>query len=330
MKAIRFDTYGSPHQVCRCVDIDPPGPPGEGEVVVAMEACPINPADLLMIEDRYPGPESLPAFLGVEGVGSIVAVGDAVSDLAAGDRVMSMARTNWAEQVCLKAEQAIKVPEGIDVLQLSMLKVNPSTALLMLREYVRLKPGDWIVQNAANSAVGHHVVRLAQRLGCHSINVVRRPEVIDRLVAAGADMVLLDGDDLGERVRAQTEGAPVKLAIDAVGGTATTRLADCLDIGGTVVNYGFLSGEACQMTPLQLVTRGISLTGFWLVKFLSQMSRSDITEFYSELAGYCAEGTLDVAVAATFGLDEIEVALRAAEGSDRDGKILLLPNGPVI
>lgn len=329
MKAIEFAEYGLPHEVCRCVEADPPGMPAADEVVVEIDACPINPADLLMIQDLYPGPDSLPARLGIEGVGRVVALGESVEDLAFGDRVMSLGRNNWAQRITLKAQAAIKLPSEVDPLQLAMLKANPASALIMLRDYVTLEPGDWVIQNAANSAVGHHLVRLAKRFGWRTVNVVRRPDVVERLVASGADITLIDGDDLPERVRAQTDGAPIKLAIDAIGGPATERLADCLTEDATLVSYGFLSGEPCHVTPTQLITRGLTVKGFWLVKHLSTMARADIAGMYQELAGLFGDGTLSVAVASTHSLDDIETALKAAEGSDRDGKVLLLPNGPV-
>ena len=259
----------------------------------------------------------------------MLAVGQGVEDLAPGDQVMSLGRTNWAQQVTLKAQAAIKLPSGGDHLQLAMLKANPASALIMLRDYVSLEAGDWVIQNAANSAVGHHLVRLAKRFGWRTVNVVRRPEVIERLVESGGEVILMDGDDLAERVAVQTGGAPIKLAIDAIGGSATERLADCLAEDATLVNYGFLAGEACHVTPTQLITRGLTVQGFWLVKHLGAMTRPEITGMYQELAGFFRDGTLSVSIAATFGLDEIEAALRSAEGSDRDGKVLLLPNGPV-
>ncbi|MBW8055662.1 MAG: alcohol dehydrogenase catalytic domain-containing protein, partial [Nitrospira sp.] len=174
MKAIEFASYGVPHDVCHCVDGLEVGNPADDEIVVDIEASPINPADLLIIQGKYPGPSELPARLGIEGVGRITAVGKGVKTLAVGDRVISLGRTNWAQQVKLKAEQAIKVPADLDLLQLAMLKANPPTALLMLRDCVELDPGDWVIQNAANSAVGRHVIRLAGARGVHTVNLVRR------------------------------------------------------------------------------------------------------------------------------------------------------------
>lgn len=329
MQAIEFAAYGVPHEVCRCIEVDEPGPPAADEVIVEIEASAINPADMLIVEGRYPGPAELPARLGIEGVGRVIAKGDAVGTLEIGDRVVSLERANWAQRVRLKAERAVKVPDDAPVLQLAQLKANPPSAMLMLRNYVTLEPGDWVVQNAANSAVGQHVVRLAGAAGIRTANVVRREEAAAPLTEIGADVVLLDGDNLGDRMRAATGGAGARLALDAVCGDATRRLADCLDDGGVVVTYGFLSGEPCRVTPHQLVLHDVTVRGFWLVKEAGRMSPQDLHGMYRELAARFADGTLHSPVEATYGLEAIGEALERSWRFGRSGKIVLTPNGPV-
>jgi NADPH:quinone reductase-like Zn-dependent oxidoreductase len=329
MKAIEFASYGVPHEVCRCVEIEEVGPPGPDEVIVEIAASAINPADLLILEGRYPGPAKLPARLGIEGVGRVVVVGNRVETLAVGDHVVSMERQNWAERVCIPAARAIKVDKGIDLLQLAQLKANPPSAMLMLRDYVDLAPGDWIVQNAANSGVGRHVIRLAAADGIRTANIVRRREAIAPLQEIGADVVLLDGDDVGDRMRRETGGIGARLALDAVCGDATRRLADCLEDGATVVNYGFLSGEPCMVKPHQLILHDITVKGFWMVKAGGAMTPDQLRAMYVELASRFGDGTLHVPVEATCGLDDIAEALERSWRFRREGKIILTPNGPI-
>ncbi len=329
MKVVEFARFGVPREVCRCIEVADVGAPGDEEVVVEIEASPINPADLLTIEGRYPGPSELPARLGIEGVGRVVAVGGGVTALAVGDRVISLPRANWAERIRIKAAHAIKVPEDGDVLQLAMLKANPPSAMLMLRDYVELKPGDWVLQNAGNSAVGGHVIRLAKARGLRSVNLVRRASLIDRLKADGADLVLIDGEDLGARVAADSGGAEIRLALDAIGGEATLRLADCLADGGTIVNYGYLSGRPCMLSPDHAIVHGLTLTGFWLRRGFEKMSQAEIREMYQELSRMLSDGSLRVPVEATYGIEDIAEAVAHAGREGRDGKILLTPNGPV-
>lgn len=329
MKIVRFSAFGVPQEVSDCVEVDDPGAPADDEIVIEIEAFPINPADLLTIQGRYAVRPPLPATLGAEGVGRIVAIGTAVTGLAAGDRVINLGRDNWAQRLRIKAAQAIKAPHGVDLLQLAMLKVNPATALLMLRNYVALAPGDWVIQDAANSGVGTNLIRLAKAEGFHTVNVVRREELIEPLKAIGADVVVLDGDDLGGQVRDAAGGAKIKLAIDAVAGEACIRLADCLADGGTVVNYGLLSGKPCMLTGHQVVFRGITLTGFWLAKFLTTAPAADIRGLYGDLLQRVADGSLQVEVEATYAIEDIKQALAHAGREGRGGKVLVTPNGPV-
>ena len=207
MKVIEYGRFGAPHDVCRCIDIDAPGPPGADELIVEIAPCPINPADLLTIAGTYPGPAALPSRAGIEGAGHVVAQGDAVPAFAIGDPVISLGRANWAQCVALKESQAIKLPAGIDMRQSAMLKANPASAHLMLANYVALKDGDWVIQNAANSAVGRHVIALARARGLHTANVVRRAALVADLEAIGADVVVVDGDDLAERFAVASGGA---------------------------------------------------------------------------------------------------------------------------
>jgi NADPH:quinone reductase-like Zn-dependent oxidoreductase len=329
MKAIEFASYGVPHEVGRCVDAADIKPPDSGEIVVDILASAVNPADLLIVEGRYPGPATLPARLGIEGVGRVAMVGDNVESLAVGDHVISMERHNWAQRVQIPAARAIKVGKEVDLLQLAQLKANPPSAMLMLSNYVDLEPGDWVVQNAANSGVGRHVIRLAAADGIRTANIVRRQDAVAPLKEIGADLVLIDGDDVGARMRAETGGTGARLALDAVCGDATRHLADCLEEGGVVVSYGFLSGEPCMITPHQLVLRDIALKGFWMVRAGGAMTPDELRAMYRALVSRFADGTLHVPVESTYGLDDIAEALERSGRFGREGKIVLTPNGPV-
>ncbi len=326
MKAIHLLRHGRPDAVCECVEVAEPGPPGENEVLVEIKASAINPADLLMMEGRYPGPEILPAPMGIEGAGRVVQVGTNVHNLGAGDKVISLGRANWAERIKAAADRVIKLPDGLAFEHAAMLKANPPSAHFMLKNYVDLNPGDWVVQNAANSAVGRHLIRFARARGFHSVNVVRRESLVTELKQHGGDVVIVDGDDLAQRVRAATgSAAPIRLGIDAIGGTACQRLADCLSEGGMVVNYGFLSGDPCMITPHQAIVRDLTLKGFWLMRVMQNLSRDRIEALYAEMAGYFMDGTLDVPIEAEYGLSDARAALAHAWRSGRNGKIVFTP-----
>ncbi len=327
MKIAQFAAFGRPEEVLRCVEVDDVGAPAPDEAVVDVLAFPINPADLLTIEGRYAIRPSLPARLGAECVGRVIARGRDVHDLAEGDLVIPLDRENWVQRKKSKATQLVKVPPGVDPLQLAMLKVNPPTADLMMTKYVALQPGDWLIQDAANSGVGHCLIQLARAAGIRTVNVVRRDGLADELTALGGDVVVVDGPDLGERVRTATDGAVIRLAIDAVGGTQVVRLGDCLADEGVIVNYGLLSGENPQLTGQQTVFKRLSLTGFWLVPSLQRMAPAEIRAMYGALAGRITDGSLRVPVEATYPIEEIAHAVAQANAYRRAGKVLVTPNG---
>lgn len=326
MKIAQLNAFGSPPEVVECIEVADVVSLASDEAVVEIEASPINPAEILLIQGKYASKPNLPSRLGIEGIGRVISVGNAVSGLQVGDRVISLGRTNWAEQCVFKAQQLIKVPADIDAEQASMLKVNPATALRMLEDYVELQAGDWMIQNAANSGVGACVIGLARERGIKTINVVRRETLFAPLKQTGADLVVMDGEDLGRRVRAEIGDGHVPLAIDAVAGRSCLHLADCLSDGGTVVNYGLLSGDPCMITAEQTVFRGITLTGFWLAKTMSAMSYADLQSLYSRLAMQVMDGVLHVQVEATYDIGDIKNALAHAMREGRSGKILVMPN----
>lgn len=327
MKQAKLIAIGDPASSVRCEDVDAPGAPGSGEVLVDVAAAPINPAEVLIMKGEYASTPDLPAPLGIEGAGTVSAVGDGVTGLAAGDTVMIMPRANWAQQVLVAESDLIKLPAGIDLQQAAMLKVNPATAFLMLTTYVDLAPGDWVVQNSANSGVGTSLIRIAKKRGLKTVNIVRRQEAADYCLRIGGDVAVIDGDDVADRVAEATGGAAIKLGIDAVAGEAVIRLASCMADGGTVVNYGMLSGKPCMMTTDQTVFQSKTLTGFWLAKMLGGMDKAGKDALYAELAPMIQDGTINVPVEAAYPIEKVQDAVAHACREGRDGKILVLPNG---
>jgi NADPH:quinone reductase-like Zn-dependent oxidoreductase len=280
-----------------------------------------------MIEGNYAAVPETPCGVGIEGTGTVAAVGRGVTGLEVGDKVMSLGRTNWVQQIRDKAEAFIRLPPDVDLAQAAMLKVNVATAHLMLTGYVTLAGGDWVIQDAANSGVGVDLIRLARAQGIRTVNVVRRASLIEPLKDLGADVVVVDGPGLAERVRNESGGARIKLGIDAVGGAATGRLADCVDEGGTVVSYGLLSGKPCEIDAFNFVFRDITLTGFWLARLMRGMRLDQIQALYEQLARRLIDGTIHVDIEAAYPLENIPGALAHAKREARGGKVQLRPNG---
>jgi len=327
MKSAQLSAIGPAEKSVRCIDVPDPGAPGAGEVLVDVVACSINPADILIIEGNYATRPTPPCALGIEGAGTVAAVGTGVTNLKVGDKVMSLGRTNWTQRIRDKAETFVRLPKEVDLAQAAMLKVNVATAHLMLTQYVQLKRGDWVIQNAANSGVGVDLIRLAHADGIRSVNVVRRTSLVDPLKKLGADVVVVDGPDVAQRVAKETGGAAIKLGIDAVAGAATGRLAQCVAEGGTVVNYGLMSGEPCQIDASHFLFRDIHLVGFWLAKVMRGMKFDEIQGLYGKLGARLLDGTIHVAVEASYPLEKISDAMAHAKREARGGKVQLRPNG---
>jgi NADPH:quinone reductase-like Zn-dependent oxidoreductase len=314
-----------PRDVIHCVERPTPAP-GAGEVLLELLAAPINPSDVLTLTGQYGMLPPLPAVGGNEGVARVAALGDGVTGVAIGDvTLMPVGTGTWTSHAIAPAAGLIRLPAGGDPLQLAMLTVNPPTASLLLSEFVLLAPGDWIIQNAANSGVGEYVIQLAKRRGLRSVSVVRRESAVAPLQALGGDVVLVDGPDLAKRVADATGKAKIRLGLDAVGGSATDRIAQSVAVGGTVVNYGALSGEACKIAPGSFVFRDITLKGFWLVWWFRQATPQAQQALFGELAGLVLRGDLKTRVHRTYRLAEIKDAVAAAASGGRDGKILLVP-----
>jgi NADPH:quinone reductase-like Zn-dependent oxidoreductase len=245
-----------------------------------------------------------------------------------GDLVLNMQRENWVQRRRIRGEDAIPVPPGLDLAQAAMLRINPATALLLLEDHVSLAPGDWVIQDVANSAVGRHLIVLAKARGAHTVNVVRRDDVTAELRALGADVVLKDGPDLAERARAATGGAPIRLGIDAVSGDACRRIADCVADGGVVVSYGSMSGQDLVMSRAAL-TRGVRTVAFGLSDGLAKRTSAQVREIYADLAIKVRDGVLKAPIDSFYPIEDIKPALVRAQQGGRNGKVLVLPNGPL-
>jgi mitochondrial enoyl-[acyl-carrier protein] reductase / trans-2-enoyl-CoA reductase len=330
MQAIQFSRFGIAADVAELVELPDPGPPGEGEVVIDIVAAPIHPSNLSDFEGKYGVvPPKLPSFVGTEALGRVAQVGAGVTHLKEGDRVLAIyaGRGNWRQRKKVRAQSLFPLPPGGDPLQLAMMAVNPTTAWLLLDRYVSLRAGDWIVQDAANSGVGHCVIALAKAMGVHTINVVRRADQVDKLKALGGDVVLLDGPDLAVRVGAALGQARPRLACDAVGGETTSHLANCLGNDGVVAIYGRLSGQPCVVDGAAITFRNISLRGCWLAKWFEATPAEERRRVHETLFRSIADGTINVPVEASYELGDIKAAVAHAARPGRSGKIMLLPNG---
>jgi mitochondrial enoyl-[acyl-carrier protein] reductase / trans-2-enoyl-CoA reductase len=328
LKKVQITGFGEPEDVAECVECPEVGEPAADEVIFDVVAFPINPADIAFCRGRYRLKPPLPATPGAEGAGRVVSVGEAVTGGKPGNLIIHLDRENWAQRRRVKADRVVVLPHGTDVLQAAMIRINPPTAMLLLSEFVTdLRPQDWIIQNVANSAVGRLVTLFARERNLHTISVVRRDHVFSELYDLGADACVVDGPDLAASVAAFTKGAPIRLGIDAVAGSATARIASCVADGGMVCTYGAMSGVDIAVPAPELIFRGIEFRGFLLGRYLEHRSIAKIGEIYLQIARKVHDGIINTPVEWIYPIDHIKDALAHAQRGARHGKILVAPNG---
>ena len=322
ISAAVYETHGNPADVLR-VESRPWPTPAAGEVIVKMRAAPINPADLNQIEGKYPIRAELPATPGFEGAGVVVDAGAELKGLTSGALVILPHNIGtWRDAVAVKADELVVVPAGIKPVHAATLKINPMTAWRLLHDYVDLARGDWLIQNAANSAAGRAVIQTARELGYKTVNVVRRSELVGELRAEGGDVVLVDSENLRHEVEDAIAGPPIRLGLNAVGGESALRLANCLAPGSTLVTYGAMSLQPLKIPNGLLIFKDLRFRGIWINKWYDNATPEERMEAFRPLFEMAKRGLLKTKVEKAYPLTEAKVAVAHAAQGKRSGKII--------
>lgn len=317
-----YERHGKPAEVLH-VERQPRPRPRPNEVVVEMRAAPINPADLNAIEGKYPGRREVPAVPGMEGAGVIVDLGANVKDVAVGDLVILPHNVGtWRDAIAISPNELVVVPREIDPIQAAMLKINPLTAWRLLHGYVDLARGDWIIQNAANSAAGRAVIQIAHELGYKTVNLVRRAELFEELQSEGADVVLLDDENVRDAVKKATNGPPIRLGLNCVGGESALRVANTLAFGGTMVTFGSMSLQPFKMPTGLLIFKDLRFRGIWINKWYDDATQSERMAAFGPIFEMAKRGLLQTKVEKAYSLGDAQAALAHAAENKRSGKII--------
>jgi NADPH:quinone reductase-like Zn-dependent oxidoreductase len=241
-----------------------------------------------------------------------------VKNVKVGDRVVApLSSFTWRERMVVSAEGLFALPPDADPQQLSMLAINPPTAALLLSEYVNLKPGEWVVQNSANSGVGRWVIAFAKARGLKTVNIVRRKEQVAEIESIGGDVVVVDSPEVSKEIKAAVGQSELRLALDGVSGPASGVLASTLSPRGTLVSYAAMSKGPMSISPLDVIFKPLTVRGFWLGHPESVAKSAPAV---AQAAEMIASGKVRVPVAATYPLSSIK---EAVEHAQRGGKILL-------
>jgi len=324
MKTLQLSSFGTPADVVELAEADP-ADPAQGQLAVSIEAAPINPSDLQLIRGIYGVRPDLPAALGAEGVGRVVAVGAGLDRSRIGTRVLvvpTLEQATWREQTVLDARNAVPVDPDGDALQLAMLGINPITAYCLLHGYVKLAPGAWVAQTGASSATAGYVLALAKHARLRMLNVVRRTESVKPLLEAGADVVLVEGADLAKQAADAMGDASLDLILDAVAGEPVAQLAPLLKTDGQIISYTARARQPLSIPIVDLIFRGLTVRGYWLNLWLQRTPQDTVVQTYHELAALVTDGTLAAPVEATYALADYREAIAHAAQSDRNGKVL--------
>jgi len=322
MKAIQFRAHGGP-EVLETVELPVPEP-GPGEILVRLEAIGVNFIDVYHRTGLYP--VSLPYVPGQEGAGTVEAVGEQVSGLAAGDRVAYAGVSGaYAQYVRLPADRAVKLPAEVDCEQAAAVMLQGMTAHYLAFDTFPLKPGDTALVQAGAGGVGLLLIQIAKRRGARVLATVGNERKAELARQAGADEVILySQQDFAARVKSLTGGKGVQVVYDSVGQATFLKSLDCLALRGMLVSFGQSSGRIEPFDPALLASKGsLFLTRPTLWHYIAD--RPSLLRRAGDLLEWIAKGEIFLYIGKVLPLDKAADAHRLLEGRQTMGKVLLTP-----
>ncbi len=322
-RAVRYHEHGEPRSVLKLEEVPVPDI-GAGEVLVEMQAATLHPSDIGLINGSYGRLRQLPAVGGREGVGKVVSVGSGVDEKILQCPVaMPDDQGAWQDYVKMQADDLILLPALVPFDQLALSIINPLTAWRLLNDFEYLKEGDFIIQNAGNSAVGLSVVQFAKRLGLTLISLVRNEERKSEMIDFGAQEVWIDDDQVPQKAKELTTGKGCVLGLNSVGGRSALRIARSLGEGGVHVTFGAMDGNSVRFPTRSLIFDDIRFVGFWLDRWKRKQSPASLRNAVEEVLQPLALTEIRHPVDKVFELDEFDLAL-ARNAESRMGKVLLV------
>ena len=320
MRSVSYSQFGPASEVLGLVD-KPVPQPGPGQVRVKLLLSPIHNHDLMTIKGVYGIKPDLPSVPGTEAVGVVDALGDGVSQLQLGQRVMGSATEAWAEYYLADASRLFPVPDSVNDETASQLISMPLSAKMLLAD-IEVKAGDWIIQNAANGAVGKLLNQFANAAGVHVVNLVRRDAGVAEFAALGiGNTVSTESADWKDQVKAITQGAPIVRGLDSIGGDGPEALLSVMADQSQVISFGNLSGQKIALSSDMILFKQAVLRGFWGAR--PKSSREEVVKMIGELIADAASGKLVLPIEAVFDLADAKAAAKASDEPGRKGKIAL-------
>jgi len=325
MRAAIYQTFGNPADVTTLGELATPDP-GPGQVRIRTILSPIHNHDLWTTRGSYGYKPSLPAIGGTEAVGLVDAVGADVDGALVGKRVATAGSNGtWAEYFIAPAQAIVPLPAAIEDAAAAQLISMPFSAIALL-DFLDVKEGDWIVQTAANGAVGKVLAALAAEHGVNLVNLVRRQEAVAELAALGMSNVVVTSDsDWVAQVKAIIGPDGARAAVDSVGGDVGGGLIEVLGNDGALVVFGTATGTPMPIVSGPIIFKQITIKGFWGSKVSTAMAGDKKARLIGELITLAVAGKLPLPVGGIFELADAAKAMDAAQVPGRAGKILLRP-----
>jgi trans-2-enoyl-CoA reductase len=334
--ALVYAEHGDPSKVLKLISAPQSTDVQNSEVLVRMLAAPINPADINMIQGVYPVKPKLPAVGGNEGVGEVLKVGQAVTDLQPGDWVMPGAAGwgTWRTVAVCPSNELIKIPNNLPLESAATLAVNPCTAYRMLVDFVTLSAGDCVIQNGANSGVGQAVIQIAKAMSLQTINVIRagRPDhdqLVGYLKGLGATYVVTDEFLQTAAMRdlvSSLKNGPPRLGFNCVGGRMFADLIKYIGRKGVVVTYGGMAKQPLSVPAGPLIFNDVKLCGYWMTRWNSENRHSEAASIMWDYLGTAVrDGKLKAPLHRFVSFSNFgEAILRAMEPFVSEKQILLM------
>ncbi|MGV4925749.1 zinc-dependent alcohol dehydrogenase family protein [Streptomyces sp. BHT-5-2] len=326
-RIVRFHETGGP-DVLRLEDVEI-GEPGPDEVVIRVEAFGLNRAEVMFRSGNYiESARKFPARLGTEASGVVEAVGAQVTGFAVGDPISVVPAFSmndhgvYGERTIVPAAALVHRPEEIGAVEGAAVWMPYVTAYGALVEVGGMRAGDTVVITAASSSVGLAAIQTALRVGAVPIATTRTGAKKKALLAAGAaDVVVTDEEDVVERVLGLTDGRGAEFVFDAIAGPGVLDLAKVVAPGGTLIEYGALSGETTPYPAFDLGMPALNMRTYTLFETTTDPQRLRRAEAF--VASGLRSGAFKPVVDRVFGLEEIADAHRYMEAGAQVGKIVV-------
>ncbi len=323
MRAIVCEKLGPPSALVLRELPDPPDP-GPGEIKVAIAARGVQFVDVLMVAGEYQTKPALPFIPGGEGAGTVIAVGDGVSDFKEGDAVMTRHPPGaYAELATIPADAALSVPAGLSLEQAAGFRSAYTTAYHALVQRGRLQPGEVLLVHGAAGGIGLAAVQVGKILGATVIATSGSDEKLAVVTANGADRTINYTDGFRDRVKEFTDGRGADVIYDPIGADVFDESMRCLNWGARILILGFVGGRPALAKTNHLLIKGASAVGVRVGGF-NEFEPKTAAENLLVLARWAAEGKITPHVSHTFPLEKAADAMQAIIDRKVVGKCVLV------